>query len=344
MLLPLPRRGAHTLVLAAAFACADQPITAPAEPAPSLPAPHQPSGLPPYTNPVYAGDFADPFVLAADSVYYAYATNLGASNVPVLRSRDLVSWQPVGDAMPLLPRWAESGRSLTWAPAVLRMDGFFLLLYTARDRRSGRQCIGRAEGASPTGPFADPSEAPFICQAALGGSIDASVVRDASGQAYVLWKNDGNCCGLAVAIWGQRLSSDGRALTGTAAPLLHRDQDWEGPLIEAPTMWEEDGVWHLLYSGNMWDTDRYATGRGVCDSPLGPCRKIGVGPVMASDGETAGPGGAEVFMDLEGRRWMAYHGWTVPAVGYGRGGVRSLRLSHVPGDSATRRSFQSGTH
>jgi beta-xylosidase len=212
---------------------------------------------------------------------------------------------------------------------VIGIGGRYVLIFTARDHRSGLQCIGRAESATPTGPFVDQSADPFICQTDMGGSIDASVVRDASGQVYVIWKNDGNCCGKPVALWSQRLSADGRSLVGPRAALLYRDQAWEGPLIEGPTMWEEGGKWHLLYSANMWDTDKYATGYGECDSPMGPCRKVGNGPVMQSDAQTAGPGGAEVFTDLRGRRWIAYHGWSPSAVGYNRGGARSLRIDRV---------------
>ncbi len=280
-------------------------------------------------QPAYAGDFADPFVLVADGVYYAYATNVPGANVPMLRSSDLVEWAPAGDAMPLLPDWAVSGRSLTWAPAVAATSKGYALYYTARDRRSGLQCIGLAESTSPSGPFADTRTEAFICQTDLGGSIDASVVRHPDGGMYLIWKNDGNCCNKRVALWSQRLSADGRRLEGQPAALLDRDLPWEGPLIEGPTMWLENGTWHLLYSANRWNTDHYATGAAVCDSPLGPCRKTGVGPVMASDSSVAGPGGAEVFTDLGGRRWLAYHGWSASAVGYRKGGARSLRLGRV---------------
>jgi beta-xylosidase len=334
MLLPLLRRGTGLLALAATFfACEGEPApTASNHPdltIPSLPGAVQPIAFMPVGLPVYADDFADPFVLVADSGYYAYATNRGSSNVPSLWSRDLKSWTPLGDAMPDLPSWAESGKRLTWAPSVLQIARRYVLLYTARDRRSGRQCIGRAESTSPAGPFVDRSSAPFICQSDLGGSIDASFVRQSSGQLYVVWKNDGNCCGQPVTLWSQQLSTDGRLLQGTPVQLLERDQPWEGPLIEAPTMWEEKGRWHLLYSANMWDSQLYSMGYAECDTPMGPCRKIGNGPVLESDPETAGPGGAETFTDRDGQRWIAYHGWTAPLVGYRGGGVRSLRLAAI---------------
>ena len=335
MLLPLLWRGMGALALAATFfACEGEPTTPSTSNSadlgtPSLPGTAQPIAFSDAGSPAYADDFADPFVLVADSGYFAYSTNRGLSNVPTLWSNDLVTWTPVGDAMPRLPEWAESGKRLTWAPSVTGIGGQFVLLFTARDRRSGRQCIGRAESGSPAGPFVDRNAAPFICQPELGGSIDASFARVSDGGLYVIWKNDGNCCDQPVTLWSQRLSSDGRFLEGQRVELLQRDQAWEGALIEAPTMWEENGKWHLLYSANMWDTPLYSTGYAECDTPLGPCRKIGNGPVLQSDMQTAGPGGAEAFTDLAGRRWIAFHGWTAPHVGYRRGGVRSLRLAAI---------------
>jgi beta-xylosidase len=333
---PRLRRGTGALILAAAFLACEGGTSVPSSPDPTETgsAPPPAAAEPPVTfsrgpNPVQAGDFPDPFVLVTDSAYFAFATNVGAANVPVLRSSDLETWTPAGDAMPVLPAWAASGRRLTWAPAVLALGGRYILFYTARDQRAGLQCIGRAESGRPAGPFIDSSAAPFICQRELGGSIDASVVRDSSGQVHLLWKNDGNCCGVEVVLWSQRLAADGRALIGQPASLLVRDRPWEGRLIEAPTMWREDGRWRLLYSANLWDSDHYAVGYAECDSPLGPCRKMGEGPVMASDAATAGPGGAEVFSDRDGGRWVAYHGWTVGTVGYGSGGSRSFRLDRV---------------
>jgi beta-xylosidase len=326
----LSRRGLVAFALTlSAVSCVDEPITTSAlDPTdPTGVEAGQTDGSGPYQNPVYPGDFADPFVLRVASSYYGYATNSHGLNVPTLRSDDLLHWTPTGDALPLLPGWAQRGRHLTWAPSVLALEDRYILFFTTRDLQSGRQCTGRAEGSSPIGPFADRDSVPFLCQTDLGGSIDASVVRDSTGGLYLIWKNDGNCCGKPVSLWSQRLSEDAQHLLGTPAELLQTDQPWEGPLIEGPTMWWEAGGWHLLYSANQWNTGQYAIGYAACASPLGPCRKTQSVPLMASNGSMAGPGGAEVFADVQGRHWLAYHAWTAGRVGYAAGGVRSLRIT-----------------
>jgi len=153
------------------------------------------------------------------------------------------------------------------------------------------------------------------------------VVRDSLGDLYLIWKNDGNCCGDPVSLWSQRLSDDAQHLLGSPVELLQTDQAWEGPLIEGPTMWWEAGDWHLLYSANRWNTGEYAIGYAACDSPLGPCRKTQNVPLLASAGSMAGPGGAEAFEDVQGRFWLVYHAWTAGHIGYAAGGVRSLRIT-----------------
>src|SRR5215207_8630425 len=179
-----------------------------------------------FTNPVYAENFPDPGVLRAGHTYYAYGTNTSAENVPTMTSTDLVTWADGPDAMPAVGDWAVGGN--TWAPEVVAVaGGRYVLYYTARSIATGKQCIGRAVGTAPGGPFADPDATPFVCQAAEGGSIDASPFRDADGRLYLYWKNDGNCCGKPVHLYGQPLSADGMRLAGTRKTLLTNTRPWQ---------------------------------------------------------------------------------------------------------------------
>jgi beta-xylosidase len=281
-------------------------------------------------------DFADPFVLRAGDTYYAFATNSGHVNVQVERSTDLKTWTPLPDALPQLPPWAQRAAGLTWAPSVLPRGNGYVLFYTAREVRSGVQCISRATSQQPQGPYTDDSSEPFVCQRALCGSIDPSPFVDSDGRAYLLWKSDENgaACRSAPRLWAQELGTDGLSLRGAPAPLLVKDAGWEGALIEGPSMVRSGPGTVLFYSANAYDSAQYAVGYARCKGPLGPCEKVTrMTPLLASVGLMLGPGGQELFTDVAGKLWMAFHAWTQPHTAY-PSGARSLRLAQVElGDS-----------
>lgn len=263
-----------------------------------------------YANPVIDGDFPDPDTLLVGDTYYAYATNSGSTNVLTARSRDLVRWELLKDALPVLPPWSQPGH--TWAPEVTTAaDGAgYVMYFTARHAGSQRQCIGAATSAVPEGPFRSPSDRPFVCQLDEGGSIDASSFVDDDGSRYVLWKSDGNCCGKDTWIYLQAVSRDGLSLEGTPRRLIRADQAWEGSVVEAPTLWKRAGTYYLFYSANRYAGADYAVGYAVADAPAGPYRKPGR-PLLSTsteNGPVIGPGGQDV-VTKEGRTWLLYHTW-----------------------------------
>ncbi len=275
------------------------------------------------------GDAADPFVLSAKGGYFAYTTNTSAGHVPVWFSTDLGSWRAVGDALPDLPTWAAPSATQTWAPAVTLRGSTYVLYFTTRDSASNRQCIGAATASRPEGPFSSAASSPLVCQTSLGGSIDPSTFVDANGQAYLLFKNDGNCCRILTSIWSQPLASDGLSLVGSPRQLLWSTLPWEGSLVEGPSMIQVGGRYHLIYSANSWSSNRYAMGHAVCESAQGPCYKSSSNPWRVSDG---GPGGGEFFVDVSGTVRLAFHEWRY-RIGY-PGGVRSMYFERLSFDGS----------
>lgn len=264
-----------------------------------------------FINPVIDQDFPDPDILKVGDTYYAYATNAGSYNIQMAQSTDLVNWQLLGDPLPQLPAWARKG--FTWAPEVTTSaDGnTYIMYFTARDDASDKQCIGAATSDKPEGPFEGAGDKAFICQADIGGSIDASSFVDDDGKRYVLWKNDGNCCNALVHLYLQEVSDDGLTLEGQPAQLITNDQWWEGRLVEAPTLWKHEGKYHLFYSANHYAGADYTTGYAVADAATGPYTKQEK-PFMATDfenGATIGPGGQDIVIDKEGETWIAFHSW-----------------------------------
>jgi beta-xylosidase len=267
-----------------------------------------------FRNPVLEDNFADPFILEVDDVYYAYATGDGADNYPVRRSTDLVTWEQLDDAMPELASWATGD---TWAPEVMAVDGGYAMYYTARSWElqrpdgSASQCVGVALASSPEGPFVDKSTKPLVCQTELGGTIDADPFQGADGRRYLIYKNDGNCCGQATNFFLRPLSQDGTAFTGdeTKLPGIENDNAWEGQVVEAPTLFVHDGTYYMFYSANYYGGVDYAVGYATSDSLLGPYTDASENPILATRDTVIGPGHQAIATDDDGELWLAYHAW-----------------------------------
>ena len=281
-------------------------------------------------DPLFAADFPDPAVLQVGPMTFAFGTNGRFGNVQVLRSTDLRSWERLPDALPDLPAWAAP--NFTWAPSVLPRGSSYVLYYTARHRTSGMQCIGRAIGSKPEGPFVDELPQPFVCQMDLRGSIDPQPFVDADGTATLLFKSEGRV-GEPTRIWAQRLAPDGRSLTGPVRELVHTDQTWEEPIVEGPAMVRAEGAYWLLYAGQRWETANYAIGYARCATPLGPCVKDGQGPLLASSATFSGPGSPDVVAGPDGELLLTFHAWTKGREGYPTGAraLRAVPLTFVAG-------------
>lgn len=293
------------------------------------------------TQPVFANDFPDPYVLRVGDNFYAYSTNARGQNTPVLRSQNLHQWEEVGDALPDVPEWAAPGGKLNWAPAAIQLKDEFILYYTTRYKEKEAQAISYAVSDSPAGPFVDDGSGPLVFQEEFGGSIDPEVFADKDGGLFLLWKSDANSRGLPSAIYAQPLASDGRTLRGEPTRLLEIDREWEEPLIENPSMLRHEGRYYLIYSANWWQSEHYAVGYATGPGPLGPFVKQEGGPILQSHGSRErGPGGASFFRDRAGDPWIAYHAWSAPKTSYWEGGARSLHLARVGFDEGRLRFYR----
>lgn len=285
-----------------------------------------------FQNAVIRRDFPDPAIIRVGDTYYAYSTNSASRNVPYAVSNDLINWEYESDAMPSLPSWAQLGGSYVWAPEVIDINGGYNLYFTARDKAADKQCIGVAVSDKPEGKFMPVGNEPLVCQVEEGGSIDASPFRDADGTLYLYWKNDGNCCMMPTYLYVQELSDDGLTLMGEPTRLVRNDRAWEGRVVEAPTMWLQDGRYTLFFSANDYAGTPYAVGYARCESAVGPCEDAPENPILASALEVSppviGPGHQTIVLDKDGDPWIAYHAWQITSSGT-RGGSRYMWLDRL---------------
>ncbi|MGD0392098.1 MAG: glycoside hydrolase family 43 protein [Acidimicrobiales bacterium] len=288
-------------------------------------------------TPIFNGDFADPSALKTSQALYLFASDTAASryapaaHIPEIELTQSSAFRGyyLGDALPRLPKWTVAG--FQWAPSVwARPNGIYVMYYSTPAahplecvaKPSGAGCIRTANGptsamcisaatsTNPAGPYVDDSSSAFVCPASQGGAIDPSIFIAQHGAPWLLWKSDGDCCGLPTIIYSQQLAPDGLATVGPPHQLIRASQPWEGGLVEGPAIVESNGNFWLFYSANKWGTDHYGIGIAHCSSVIGPCTKpLSHAWLSSSGGSQTDPGpGGEEFFQAGGLVWMVHHG------------------------------------
>jgi arabinan endo-1,5-alpha-L-arabinosidase len=275
-----------------------------------------------YVNPVIDRDFPDPALLrAADGWFYAYATQGESSgrmlNIQVARSRDLVQWVLMGDALPVKPRWAATTQDF-WAPHVIHDPrlGAYVMYYSAQpDGREGK-CLAVATAREPAGPFVDPGQ-PLLCGEGIE-HIDPMAFDDPRSRKRLLYWGSG---GKPIRV--QELSPDGMRFLPGSAPVDLVFADASKPyraLVEGPWVIFRHGTYYLFYSGDRCCTREpsYALMVARSNSPWGPFEELGT-PILERSAAWLAPGHNSVVEDEEGEDWIVYHAIAA-------GGTRARRM------------------
>ena len=309
-----------------------------------------------YSNPVYSGYFADPFVLRTNSGYWAYGTGHGPEadgrQFPVLHSPDLVNWRYVGGALPPLPPEAGEPFTAYWAPEVAERHGKFYLYYSAAT--GGRDETHRLRVAiadRPEGPFEDVGRIPLPGEFADRFCIDAHPFQDPKdGKWYLFFGTDFFTDRVGTGTAAMPLADDMASPDGDAVIVLRATADWHvyernRPLygqvwdawhtVEGPFVWEHEGRYYCFYSGGNWQTPAYGVGYGVADTVLGPYRDEwnveGPSVLRGIEGKVHGPGHNSVTRGPDGRTaFIVYHAWD-PGRTARRMFIDPLRWETVPG-------------
>ncbi len=299
----------------------------------------------PAGTPAFPGDAGDPDVVYSNGTYFAFTTGTALGNyIQVLESSSPSSGyqgytgQAYGStALASPPSW-ETLNTQT-SPGVFFWGVRWLMYYDASQSPygsdSGHDCISVAVGGatlSPADPqFTDTSTGGLICQST--GSIDPSPFFDpASGNAYLIWKQNDGGSSAPATLWAQQLSAAGTALIGQPSELMYNDTaayPWE-TTVEDPSMVDVGGTYYLLFSAGVYTTSGYSEGITTCSGPLGPC---GVDTqILTSYGSVLGPGGGSLFADANGNWWLDYAAWQGGSSGctdYGCGATRQLFVAPI---------------
>ncbi|MDB5103101.1 MAG: glycoside hydrolase family 43 [Fibrobacteres bacterium] len=331
-----------------------------------------------YVNPVHPAYFADPFVWKHDGVYYAvgtgpqeaagHAAESGEGIFPMLESRDLVHWFPIGRAMRKPEFGAAHGDSF-WAPEVAYHEGRFFLYYSVGLGDQGHH-LRVAVSTSPGGPYHDTGSA-LTSSSEWLFAIDPHPFRDTDGRWYLFFAADfldseppgRGSIRAGTALVAQPLESMTKLTEGSHVVLRAR-HDWQRfesdrPIyggrydwhtLEGPCVRKHLGRYYCFYSGGRWETEGYGVDYVVADHVLGPYAETGgeTGPriLKTQPGRMLGPGHNSLVEGPDGKTtFIVYHAWDagktarrlcIDPLYWGLDGPSS------PGPTWTRQSFRNG--
>lgn len=269
-----------------------------------------------YTNPVFSEDFPDPTVVrGGDDWFYAYATQSYVDgkmhNIQIARSKDLVKWERVGDALPEKPSW---GKRDFWAPHVLydHTNGKYYMYYSAEsdDEQVGK-CLGVAVADAPEGPFIDKG-APLLCGKGFV-NIDPMAFDDPKTGKKLLYWGSG-----FEPIKVQELSDDRMSFKKGTMPLdvvfPGQDKDYN-ILIEGAWVELRNNKYYLFYSGDncCGEKANYAVMVARADDPFGPFMRYGEANgtgssvILEQKEDWIAPGHNSIIQDDAGQDWIIYH-------------------------------------
>ena len=290
-----------------------------------------------YTNPVFAGQFPDPFVLKHRGRYYAFGTTGRGRTADgriftLLTSTNLMNWKPAGGA--LVPPAGAQGADF-WAPEVVYHQGTFYMYYSmgggAIEATVGHR-LHVATSKTPQGPY---QQVAVLDVPGSQFTIDAHPYLDADGKWYLFYardftdSDDGYRPGTGLVV--DRLL-DMTRLAGTSRTVMRARHDWtvfeknrtmplygnrtfaEWHTLEGPFIQRHGGKYYCFYSGANFLTPRYGVDYCVASSILGPYSDAGAekGPrvLHAVPGHVRGPGHHSHVLSPDGKtEYLVYHAW-----------------------------------
>lgn len=240
-----------------------------------------------------AGCHPDPSICRVGADYYLACSSFEYfPGVPVFRSRDLVHWDQIGNALERpgqlpLPETTPASSGV-YAPTLRHHDGRFWLI-TSNVAGSGTVLFTAAD---PAGPWSDPVQLPAVT------GIDPDIA----------WDSDGRCWCTYAGIEQVRIDP----ATGRALGEPHRL--WSGTpgaqYPEAPHLYQVGDYWYLLIAeGGTERGHCVAVARGP--APNGPFEPCPANPIL-SHRSTSRPiqntGHGDLVQGPDGSWWLVLLG------------------------------------
>jgi xylan 1,4-beta-xylosidase len=243
-----------------------------------------------YTNPILAGDYADPTVVrVGDNYYMTHSCFEFAPGFLIWHSTDLVNWQPIAKA---LTEYAGN----VWAPDLVYYKGTFYIYAPINEE------IMVLTAAEPAGPWSAPAKVGIR-------GIDPGHVADADGKRYLFFGSG------HVA----ELTADGLSVKG--APRKVYDgwrfpDEWvvEGRFLESPKLTYRNGYFYLTVAqgGSSGPATSHMVASARSRQPWGPYEDSPYNPIVRTQSRSErwlSKGHGSIVDTPDGDWWIIYHAY-----------------------------------
>ncbi|MDR0415319.1 MAG: glycoside hydrolase 43 family protein [Prevotellaceae bacterium] len=192
-----------------------------------------------YKNPILYADYSDPDVCRVGDDYYMTASSFNAvPGLPILHSKDLVSWTLIGHALTKLTpedvfSKPQHGNGV-WAPSIRYHDGEFYIFYGDPDYGVYMTKSKRAEGLWEPAVLVKPGK----------GLIDACPLWDDDGKVYLAHAFAGSRAGIKSILAVCELTSDAKSVLKESVIVFDGHESDE--TVEGPKFYKRNGYYYLL--------------------------------------------------------------------------------------------------
>ncbi|WP_277209412.1 glycoside hydrolase family 43 protein [Isoptericola croceus] len=195
-----------------------------------------------YTNPVLDADWPDPDAIRVGDDFWMIASSFNRSpGLPVLHSRDLVTWEHVANALPAVAPLAHYALprhgSGVWAPSLRHHAGTFFIVYPDPDHG-----LFVLTATDPRGPWSEPR-----CLLPGRGLIDPCPLWDEDGRAYLVHGWAGSRAGIKNRLTVVEVDPGLRHVAGHPRTVVDGDELPGFRTLEGPKLYKRDG-WYWIFA------------------------------------------------------------------------------------------------
>lgn len=134
----------------------------------------------------------DPSIYKDGDTYYVFSTDARVGGIPtpgiqVRKSKDLINWEFVGQALNGIPLEAKQWSNATgiWAPEMTKVGNEYYLYYCASSFGKNKSYIGLLKSKSIEGPWVDQGLVLKTNQGDDRNALDPNIVYDKDGQMWM---------------------------------------------------------------------------------------------------------------------------------------------------------------